>query len=269
MIGAKVQIDPETLAKAHAVMVEILEEIDKVCKKHNLEWWIEDGTLLGAVRHKGFIPWDDDCDIGMSRADYEIFAKVAPKELKDPFFFQSKDTDPKYTKRLVKVRKKGTKLVDHDEDYNEPYEQGIYVDIFIWDYYYGWEKSLIKLFNIMPNIRSRRKSYPRGSIMRTLHGIMTAVPYAIHRTFELMYVGLRRFYRSNKNLPFTSYEAELGISCFYKNEDIYPTRRDVPFEGKYFPVPNNPDGYLSTMYGDYMQLPPPDQRHTHARKIEV
>lgn len=268
MVVSKAQIDDETLKKAHGVMVEILQEIDEVCKRHNIDWWIEDGTLLGAVRHKGFIPWDDDCDIGMMKEDFVKFEKYAIAEMKEPFFLQTPETDKAYNRHLLKVRKRGTKLIEHDENLEEPYDQGIFVDIFIWDRYYGWEKNLIKFFNIMPGIRSERKKYPRGSMMRTLHGLMTAIPYAIHRTLELVYLGIRSIYRSNKELPYVSYDSQLGANCFYKPEDIFPTRRDFVFEGESFPVPQNPDKYLSVMYGDYMQLPPPDKRRTHAKLIE-
>lgn len=268
MIDVKSQIDAETLDKAHACMTEILSEIDRVCQKHDIKWWIEDGTLLGALRHKGFIPWDDDCDIGMMREDYEKFVKFASKDLGDKFVFQARGIDPLYPKRLPKVRKLGTKLVEHDEDFNEKYFQGIYVDIFVWDYFYGWEQPLSHFFNIMPHIRTKRKKYPKHTWKRTLHGILTAVPYALHRCLELMYLGFRSTIRKNKSLPFISYEAQMSNELFYKREVIFPLRRDYVFEGKYFPVPNNPEQYLTDMYGDYMQLPPPEQRHTHARLIE-
>lgn len=269
MSNIKVQIDSETLRKAHNCMTEILCEIDRVCQKHNIKWWIEDGTLLGALRHKGFIPWDDDCDIGMMREDYEKFVQNAINDLSDDFIFQARGIDPLYTRRLPKVRKKGTKLVEHDEDFNEKYFQGIFVDIFVWDYFYTWEQPFSRFFNIMPRIRTRRKQYPKHSLKRILHGIITAIPYAIHRGLELIYLGFRFFIRKNKSLPFISYEAQMSNELFFKNEILFPLRRDYVFENQFFPVPNNPEQYLTEMYGDYMKLPPLDERRTHARLIEV
>ncbi len=263
-----VQIDAETLKKAHACMVEILEEIDRVCAKHNLTYWLESGTALGAVRHHGFIPWDDDCDIGMMRSDYEKFAKIAPIEFDKKFFFQTKDTDPYYKKRTRKVRMQNTKLVAHDDDFYEKFNQGIFVDIFVWDYYYGWEKTILKIFNIMPGIRSSRKKYPKHTLKRTIHGLLTAIPYAVHSAMELIYIGFRRAVRKNSRLPYIGYEAQQSDENLYRPSFVFPLCRDIEFEGKNFPVPNDYDAYLKQMYGDYMQLPPVEERRTHAKLIE-
>lgn len=74
-------------------MFNILSEIDRICRKHQIKYWLEFGTLLGAIRHKGLIPWDDDCDIGMMRSDFIRFKNVILKELSPDFFFQTKQTD--------------------------------------------------------------------------------------------------------------------------------------------------------------------------------
>lgn len=88
------------------IELEILKKIDEVCKKHNINYWLDSGTLLGAVRHQGFIPWDDDIDIGMLREDYEKFLKVAQKDLGDDYFLQTRSTDKNYPLVFAKVRKK-------------------------------------------------------------------------------------------------------------------------------------------------------------------
>jgi len=266
---SKVQLDPMLVKGAHKCMTEILKEIDRVCTKHNIKWWIEDGTLLGALRYQDFIPWDDDCDIGMMREDYEKFVKVARFDMDEKFIFQARGIDPLYSRRLPKVRMKGTKLVEHDEDLHEKYFQGIFVDIFVWDYFYGWEKPLTHLFNIMPRIRTKRTEYPKHSLKRTLHGVMTAVPYAIHRLLELVYLGFRWMVRKNSNLPYISYEAQMSNELFFKREIVFPLCRKHIMAGEYFPAPNDSDKYLTDMYGDYMQLPPPEDRRTHSRLIEV
>ncbi|MCQ2381252.1 MAG: LicD family protein [Acidaminococcaceae bacterium] len=264
-----IDIDPVILKKAHIVMVEILKEIDKICLRHNLQWWIEDGTALGAVRHKGFIPWDDDCDIGMMRSDYEKFAKYAVQELPEGFLFQNRDVDPKYKRYIPKVRKKGTKLVEFNESVNEPYNQGIFVDIFVWDYFYSFDKPLNKLFTYMPDLRQKRKKYPRGDWHRMLLSILTGIPYALHSLGETIYKLVNRCYRKNKNAPLVSYEIHVSDNHFYSQDIMFPLQREIEFEGNYFPMPAKPHEYLTELYGDYMQLPPLEERHTHARLIEA
>lgn len=85
-------------------MFNILSEIDRICRKHQIKYWLEFGTLLGAIRHNGFIPWDDDCDIGMMRSDFIRFKNVISKELSSNFFFQTRQTDEKYWRKIVKIR---------------------------------------------------------------------------------------------------------------------------------------------------------------------
>ena len=112
-------VDQEMLRKAQLKMVEILKVIDMICSKHNIKWWLHYGTALGAVRHNGFIPWDDDCDIAMLRADYERFIEVVERELPDNMLFQTRDIDPAYPRKMAKIRLKDTKLVEFDENENE------------------------------------------------------------------------------------------------------------------------------------------------------
>lgn len=268
MNNKKTYVSQEQIDKAHAVAIDIMDEIARVCEKHNITWWIESGTLLGAVRHKGFIPWDDDCDIGMMRGDYEKFLQVAPDEIGEGFYVQIPGIDKYYPKKLVKVRKLGTKLVDDDESFDEKYNQGIFVDVFCWDYYFGWEKPLIKLFNIVPTWRNKRHLYPKGSLKRTLHSVASAIPYAAHRLLEKAYIGIRLLYRRNASLPYIRYEAEGDWGHFCHREDIFPIKYDIEFEGKFYPVPHNPHNVLTDLFGNYMELPPEKERHGHAQYIE-
>lgn len=262
-------IEKEILRKAQLKMVDILVEIDKICVNHDIKYWLAYGTLLGAVRHKGFIPWDDDCDICMMRDDYEKFMKVAPQELPEKLFLQSKEIDPNYPKNITKVRMKNTKLVEFDESENEKYHQGIFVDIFIWDYHHPAIKKVMESISFVGDWKYARKKYPKGSLKRSLIQVSVAIPYILYSAINKCLYVMAKTVRKNKELHCIGQDIEGCDMKFYEPKDIFPIKKDILFEGKYFSVPNDCDVVLSKKYGDYMTLPPLDKRLWHAKKIEL
>lgn len=262
-------VDQETLRKAQLKMVEILEAIDDVCKKNDIEYFLCYGTLLGAVRHNGFIPWDDDCDIVMMKEHYKRFIQCANRDLPNNFFLQTNKTDNAYTKKVTKVRMKNTKFVEHDENDTELYCQGLFVDIFVWDYHYGFERLLTKLLRKISALRYRRKVYPRGSFKRAFVSLLTAVPYLGYSFLQKLYRLFSPLWCNKKDLHWLGREAKLQDCVFVNKDVIYPLRNDIAFEGRYFPVPNDYDKFLTERYGDYMVSPPESERGLrHARYIE-
>ena len=131
------------LQQAKKIMISILEEIDIICKKNNINYWIESGTLLGAVRHGGFIPWDDDIDIGMLRDDYNKFLKVCEKDLSNDLFVQNFNTESNISFQWSKIKHKHSKII---EKKNCECHQGLFIDIFQYDYYTDNEKNCIDRF---------------------------------------------------------------------------------------------------------------------------
>ena len=120
--------------KVWAVQLDLLDRLQKVCVKYNLKYYACGGTLLGAVRHKGFIPWDDDIDIMMPREDYDRFCQIAPQEFQSPYFFQTEATDPGYLLRHAKVRNSNTAAIQSAlSKYHCNFNQGIFIDIFPLD----------------------------------------------------------------------------------------------------------------------------------------
>ncbi|MBQ3113461.1 MAG: LicD family protein [Phascolarctobacterium sp.] len=259
-------VDAETLRKAQLRMVDILVEIDKICVKHDINYWLNYGTLIGAVRHNGFIPWDDDCDICMMREDYERFAEIAPKELPDNLIFQSMETDPNYPKQMTKIRMKNTKLIEHNESDKEKYHQGIFVDVFIWDYH----TSVLKSISAIDVLKKRkRKQYKKGSLQRLMFDIAILVPYGFYSLVKKFMRLIAPIHRKNKKLPYIGMEMRLADETFVEHNIVFPLRRDVEFEGHNFYVPNNYDYVLRKHYDDYMILPKEEDRHWHARHIEI
>lgn len=119
-----------------AVELDLLSELDRVCKKYDIKYCADGGTLLGAVRHKGFIPWDDDLDIAMLRSEYEKLNKVAPKEFKAPYFWQTEETDPGSARGHAQLRNSETTSiirVEYEHQRHNNFNQGIFIDIFPFD----------------------------------------------------------------------------------------------------------------------------------------
>jgi len=124
------------IRKAQKIMLEIFLEFHRICEKYSLRYWMDTGTLLGAVRHKGFIPWDDDLDVCMPIEDYYTFLEIAPKELPKDMFLQTRESDKHYKRYFAKIRSRRGVIIERFEyrkmKKGKPikYNMGIYIDIF-------------------------------------------------------------------------------------------------------------------------------------------
>lgn len=261
-----VKIDDEKLSKLHNVQLEILDEIVRVCEKNGISYQLTGGTLLGAIRHKGFIPWDDDIDLTMLRNDYDKFIEVAQKDLNDNYYLQCYETNDCYFP-FVKVRKKGT-IFDEKEIAHLNCEKGIYVDIFPLERIDN-PKSIILdikarlIKNIWEVIFVKKGVY--RSYKETRHPIfcfiLSIFPYNFLRNWQ------RKLMKSS-NKKDGKYLCALCGAYHYKKDiheysEMIPTKK-VIFEGKKYDTYKNPDHYLKHLYGDYMTLPPEDKRVNHA-----
>lgn len=122
------------MKKIWAVELDLLNEFSKVCSDYQLNWFVHAGTMLGAVRHHGFIPWDDDIDVVMPRKDYEQFCLIGPRAFSEPYFFQSDDTDQFFCRNFSRLRNSKTTAIQLSEkSFSFPYNQGIFIDIFPLD----------------------------------------------------------------------------------------------------------------------------------------
>ena len=248
--------DGSTLRRHQMRMLEMLQYVDSVCTKHNIRYWLCSGTLLGAVRHGGFIPWDDDLDIEMLKEDYKKFVKIVEKEKNDDYVLQTHKTDPNYYAPYAKLRDIHSYLKEnHPLDAHYKYH-GIFIDIFVL------VPSSSYLLTRIPEF-FQRLIYHANRI-KPDRKILTKCLYCV--TYKIVF-------------PFFSTMGRIGAGnqlrivhgSFYckprYSTDIFPLDW-LEFEGMPFPVPHNCDGYLRKIYGDYMKLPDLSKIRKHLTVIE-
>lgn len=256
------------LRQAQLVMLRMLRIVDHICRQHSIKYWLESGTLLGAMRHGGFIPWDDDADIAMLREDFERFRAVALRELPDDLFFQTAETDAQYRDVLPRIRDRKSIFVERDKGY-VPHYRGIYLDIFPYDSYPN--RIVMEVLTLRHRLRQFRRKFPKGSVSRALYmgGLFTVGLPLILALYAAEWAA-KRFRDIFFNKPGQEFFS-FGVEFYYKvprmRKDIFPLR-EVSFEGYKFFAPNRPDTYLLKKYGN-LSVPPEDQRKTHAREIIV
>lgn len=263
------------LKEAQKMMVKILKEVHEICEKHEIKYFLDAGTLIGAVRHKGFIPWDDDLDIGMIREDYIKFLEVAKKELPDYLFLQTFDNDKYYDIYQVpcKIRYNNTLFIQKVIAENPKMHNGIYIDILPYDslpkktWVYKLQRSisnnLIKAFVRMREIPEKLSF--KNKITHFIYRIIVNVLKDNGR--QKVFDKLIKW--NDKNSPYMAYGLDTPWSEYiYKKEDFFELSK-LEFEGEFFYAPKNPDAILTRLYGDYMTLPKEEERQWHAKIIKV
>lgn len=270
------EIDQEIRA-VQEVELEILIEFDKICRGNNLTYFIESGSVLGAVRHGGFIPWDDDIDVGMPRPDYEKFLEIGQNLLGEKYFLQNRITDSNAPFSYSKIRKNNTTFLEWNKR-NIKMHHGIYIDIFPYDGLpeHKIDKHLDKCLRL--NKLQFKKTIPdRVGIPQDT--IKWKIGAAARR---LQYYTMKLYPSSildrNIDKEYKRYKLNVtgagNCTCFgfadrliFPNHMLFPTKL-IMFEGIEFYGPAEVEEYLTFLYGDYMQFPPEEQRYGH-RPIKI
>ncbi|MBR5581627.1 MAG: LicD family protein [Treponema sp.] len=265
------QLTQEELRKAQLLMLKILKEVHRVCEENNIKYFLSDGTLIGAIRHNGFIPWDDDLDIGMLREEYEKFCKIAPEKLGDEFVLQTTETDPGYAWQFGKVMLKNTVWLESAAKNTNRNNFGIYIDIFPYDkipknkilqwvilYRYRFVDGLIR---IKLNYNSFKKT--RGFVRKLfyLYKLFFIKIYSLKNLIRIREKICKQYLRSEKRIIVTKYGGS-----FKKNQNTlesYSISELRVFEDMKFYIPKAYDSILKNLYGDYMVLPPEEKRTNH------
>ena len=253
-----------TLEEIRKTEIEILDVIAKFCDERKINYWIDCGTLLGAIRHKGFIPWDDDIDVGMLRPDYERFMNEF-NGYNPQYELRCFENDSKWIFSFGKVCDTETFV---DEGRREKF--GVSVDIFVYDNAPDDDnilrKMLIKrdILNKMNSARLHNILKPtKGNIFRkiSVHSVRL-----ILRLFSRYYFVEKLIENSKRYvLEDTKRVGNFSVWGFgYCSKDVFDSFIDVEFEGKKYKAPIGYDKWLRAQYGDYMQLPPVEKRvRTH------
>lgn len=268
-------MEQEVLKKVQPVLLEMLREIDRVCKENDISYFLYRGTFLGAVRHQGFIPWDDDLDVAMLREDYEKFCCVAPDRLDPGYTFQTWHTDPEYAHPFGKLRKRGTLYLEAKGGHPLK-ENGFYVDVYPLDFapegegdYRALSRKLLHLYRL----KLMKSGYtPWMEDKKVIW--KKRIGYLAYQ-FAALFLSQKKIIQVYEGLVFAAgksgrvYEQsalprDYSFDCVWCRE-----LRDYPFEGGLYPAPKEADRFLTTLYGDYMQLPPEDQRENRHQIVKM
>lgn len=257
----KARFNPEgsLLRRQQMRMLEMVTELDRVCRKYDIPYFLYGGTLLGAIRHNGFIPWDDDLDVGLLRKDYKRLMKVLPKELPEHIALQTNDTDKNYFYFFAKLRDRHS-LLEEECPYDQVFrERGIFIDIFPFEKKHLWTQRIAEplqghTFKIFRTAKNREKA------MRKIRAITWCNR---HLTFPVL-----RFISKITFGKTLTYDYGIPFHLVYDEKDIFPLTTHN-FEGIPLSVPGNSHEMLQKQFGDYMQLPDLNHLQGHTSRLEI
>lgn len=257
-----IHLTQNQLKRLQAIQMDMLLEVKRICTKHNIRYSLIGGTLLGAVRHKGYIPWDDDADIGMLREDYEKFRVVCEEEMdKSKYYFQDDRNTKGYRWGYGKLRRKNTLFLRENQKHLK-FGQEIFIDIFPLDY--APDNMMLRRVHMFYCFCVRKALWApvgmvaeKNAFKRMVYKRLSAIPKKqIYKSYY-RYINSRKQSKTVRiNLFPTNKPYGFPINFF---EDLI----EVSFENELFMGSKYYDKYLTIKYGDYMKLPPVEKRKVH------
>ncbi len=260
-----IYLDNESIRKLQLTELEILIEIDRICKKNHIHYSLTGGTLLGAVRHGGFIPWDDDADISMLRSEYRKFQEACRKDLDtNRFYFQDIENTEGYRWGYGKMRRKDSVFLRENQE-DMPYEQGIFVDIFprdgVPDGVLGQKVHAFLCFLVRKTMwsavgrKTSKKKIQRRVYQQLYQLSSNNMPHIYKKLVKFSNKKRTRYVRA------LTFPLPNGLKGYER--EWYRKYTEIEFEGHVFQVESSYKKWLEQEFGDYMQLPPSEKRKIH------
>lgn len=241
--------DGSDLRNAQLRMLEMLKYVDKICRENNIKYWLSSGTCLGAVRHGGFIPWDDDVDIEMCADDFVKLRKVIESQSDCPYKWQDMESDPSYSLPFAKLRDTKS-LVNEIDGRDQKYVyNGIFIDIFV----------------ITPSNSLKMRNFTSYLYCGLIHRV--GFTHSIRKFIKNHFIPVLEVFQ---HIHTKGVYRHISGAYFFKEryQDDFKEVSYVKFEDTTLPVPVNYHHYLTTIYSDYEKLPDLDTLEHHFVKID-
>ncbi len=279
----------EQLNRLREIEIGLFHTLEEICRRHNLCFVTGFGTTLGAIRHQGYIPWDDDMDFLMPRPDYEEFIRVAPSELPENVELLEPRVTKDYVMSFAKLSRRDSVFIE-PEDGHIRYHNGIFIDIFPMDYWPKEKKKWDRLAfgNYILLRLCALATYRVPKLPNRLSPLKKRLALAgctfIHGFLKIFRITTPKIYRKylKRTMSTTREEGDGFVTdmtwCWPRKDGMIGlkfedtglfTQHYVPFEDTQVPVPRDYDAYLKKVYREYMQLPPPEDRHSHKPAVLV
>ena len=249
---SKYNPDGSALRDYQLRLLDLLSEFARLCEENGITWWIDSGTLIGAVRHGGFIPWDDDLDVCVLRKDLPRIRKILLSRTRAPYAYKDMRVNG-YSRLWPRFIDESCKIVRRDPVSGEPKEDCLWIDIL------PLRPGSATLKRIVDPLYGRCFRRILGAID---DGPVKKVLADFLSPFAVLMAGLAALEGAIFHRNSLTHDFGVPFYSVRRREDIFPLGT-VVFEGKSFPAPADPDKYLRRIYGDYTQLPPEEQRHGH------
>ena len=268
----------DVLHRVWRTEMEIYREIARICGARGLRYYVGYGTALGAVRHKGFIPWDDDMDVYMPRKDYEVFLKAAEKELPEKMGILGIGYTKGYVMPFVKIHNRNTTFVE-ETDQDRKYHSGIFVDVLPMDAAapteelkkkqyarcWRWGRACVLSEYGKPKL-PKGMSVPARMLARAgclvIHGVFRLLRLKPEFFYSRFLKAARQYETEDEPKEYAQF-GDMSVKPEYdRAETLFPAKT-VPFEDMEVRIPADADTYLTNLYGDYMKIPPAEKRYNH------